>query len=228
LIKDEALRQAVELQIAHFGQIPQQLFRTPHPARQSSVSRSSTTLPRALRKCFLASVATVSSQMPPPSLSASPYQGSRAASVDISAAAASSSLSNQFTSPIRGAITVDAITSQFAASATDEEEIASICKCSMINRRNPGLTLRRSAAATNDQGILGRRPSISEPSASARPQRAQTSGVSGLAVGNILTFMISTERILAVIDSGVVEVYKCVSFLHCHFQSINHHIVIIY
>ena len=106
------------------------------------------------------------------------------------------------------------ITTQFAVATTDEEEIAAICKCSMINRRNPGLTLRRSTAANSDQGgILGRRPSISEPSASARPLRAQTAGVSGLAVGNILTFMISTERILAVIDSGVVEVYKYVNLL---------------
>lgn len=78
----------------------------------------------------------------------------------------------------------------------------------MINRRNPGLTLRRSTNSVDQGGILGRRPSIGEPSASARPQRAQTSNASGLAVGNILTFMISTERIIAVIDSGVVEVYK--------------------
>ncbi|CAK9251386.1 unnamed protein product [Sphagnum jensenii] len=54
LITDEALRKAVELQIAHFGQIPQQLFKAPHPARQIK-SSSSSTVPRPLIKCFNAS-----------------------------------------------------------------------------------------------------------------------------------------------------------------------------
>jgi hypothetical protein len=34
MIKDEALRKAIELQIAHFGQIPMTLFRSPHPPRK--------------------------------------------------------------------------------------------------------------------------------------------------------------------------------------------------
>ncbi|CAN0271479.1 unnamed protein product, partial [Ectocarpus sp. 12 AP-2014] len=32
-IQDEGLRRATELQIAHFGQCPAQLFGRPHPAR---------------------------------------------------------------------------------------------------------------------------------------------------------------------------------------------------
>ena len=44
LIKDEALRRATELQIAHFGQVPLQLFKTPHPARR--LQTQSTQLPR--------------------------------------------------------------------------------------------------------------------------------------------------------------------------------------
>jgi Beige/BEACH domain len=36
-IKDESLRRATELQIAHFGQCPMQLFTRPHPARGTRV-----------------------------------------------------------------------------------------------------------------------------------------------------------------------------------------------
>jgi Beige/BEACH domain len=36
-IKDESLRRATELQIAHFGQCPMQLFNRPHPARGTRV-----------------------------------------------------------------------------------------------------------------------------------------------------------------------------------------------
>jgi hypothetical protein len=42
-IKDPALRKATELQIAHFGQCPRRLLRTPHPPRGSRVK-----LPRSL------------------------------------------------------------------------------------------------------------------------------------------------------------------------------------
>jgi hypothetical protein len=67
LIEDEALRRATELQIAHFGQTPMQLFRTPHPAKkahhslrrgssgaQTGASPTSLYQPptRPLRKCF--------------------------------------------------------------------------------------------------------------------------------------------------------------------------------
>eukprot|EP01035_Chromulina_nebulosa_P019889 gene19889-25844_t len=39
-INDEALRKAIELQIAHFGQMPYQLFKTPHPMRKTLYSNS--------------------------------------------------------------------------------------------------------------------------------------------------------------------------------------------
>ena len=42
-IKDPALRKATELQIAHFGQCPRRLLRTPHPCRGSRVR-----MPRSL------------------------------------------------------------------------------------------------------------------------------------------------------------------------------------
>ena len=47
MISDEATRKAIELQIAHFGQVPMELFRTPHPPKQFFRS-----VPRPLRKCF--------------------------------------------------------------------------------------------------------------------------------------------------------------------------------
>jgi len=52
MIKDEALRKATELQIAHFGQTPMQLFKVPHPARKVSGSQSSVSVPRPLKRCF--------------------------------------------------------------------------------------------------------------------------------------------------------------------------------
>lgn len=47
MITDEALRKATELQIAHFGQCPLQLFTSAHPCK-----RSQSNIPRPLRKCF--------------------------------------------------------------------------------------------------------------------------------------------------------------------------------
>jgi hypothetical protein len=44
LITDEATKNAIELQIAHFGQCPMQLFRVPHPPKSASHS-----IPRPLR-----------------------------------------------------------------------------------------------------------------------------------------------------------------------------------
>eukprot|EP01032_Pedospumella_encystans_P019712 gene19712-22413_t len=52
MIKDESLRRATELQIAHFGQTPMQLFKVPHPARKLSGRESSVPVPRPLRRCF--------------------------------------------------------------------------------------------------------------------------------------------------------------------------------
>lgn len=51
MIKDDALRKATELQIAHFGQIPQQLFKSPHPQRKQR-GNNSFAVPRPLWKCF--------------------------------------------------------------------------------------------------------------------------------------------------------------------------------
>mmetsp|Transcript_32207 Transcript_32207/g.44173 ORF Transcript_32207/g.44173 Transcript_32207/m.44173 type:complete len:1891 (+) Transcript_32207:3429-9101(+) len=68
LINDESLRRATELQIAHFGQTPMQLFKTPHPSRvlitantsaasggqSAGPASNSTSMPptRLLQKCF--------------------------------------------------------------------------------------------------------------------------------------------------------------------------------
>ena len=52
MIKDEALRRATELQIAHFGQTPMQLFRVPHPAKKMPSTQSTAGVPRPLRNCF--------------------------------------------------------------------------------------------------------------------------------------------------------------------------------
>lgn len=46
-IEDEALRRAMEIQIAHFGQCPTQLFKSPHPQRQII-----SCIPRPLHTCF--------------------------------------------------------------------------------------------------------------------------------------------------------------------------------
>ena len=65
---DEELRKQTELQIAHFGQTPMQLFTTPHPAKKvfSASSASSSflsslenTSPRLLRQCFAPNAAHV-------------------------------------------------------------------------------------------------------------------------------------------------------------------------
>jgi len=52
LIKDEALRQATELQIAHFGQTPMQLFKVPHPLRKILKSNIITTKPRYFKEYY--------------------------------------------------------------------------------------------------------------------------------------------------------------------------------
>ena len=52
LIKDEALRQATELQIAHFGQTPMQLFKIPHPMRKILKSTTITTKPRYFKDYY--------------------------------------------------------------------------------------------------------------------------------------------------------------------------------
>lgn len=46
---DEPMRRAIELQIAHFGSHPTQLFRRAHPSKRLRIN---TTLPRAFTKCF--------------------------------------------------------------------------------------------------------------------------------------------------------------------------------
>jgi hypothetical protein len=52
MIEDETLRKATELQIAHFGQIPMQLFKIPHPSKRTSGTLNSLFSVRPLRKCF--------------------------------------------------------------------------------------------------------------------------------------------------------------------------------
>jgi len=49
LSEDEALRKATELQIAHFGQVPMQLFNSPHPMRNRN---NYIAIPRPFQRCF--------------------------------------------------------------------------------------------------------------------------------------------------------------------------------
>jgi hypothetical protein len=51
-IQDETIRRATELQIAHFGQIPIQLFKVPHPARKVTGSNAVLPITRPLKKAF--------------------------------------------------------------------------------------------------------------------------------------------------------------------------------
>lgn len=51
MIKDDGLRKATELQIAHFGQVPMQLFTTPHPpnmSRRNRMQSATVQVPRPL------------------------------------------------------------------------------------------------------------------------------------------------------------------------------------
>eukprot|EP00981_Chlorochromonas_danica_P010525 scaffold3255_cov191-Ochromonas_danica.AAC.12 len=52
MIEDETLRRATELQIAHFGQTPMQLFRTPHPVRKVRGTNAVFPITRPLRQNF--------------------------------------------------------------------------------------------------------------------------------------------------------------------------------
>ncbi|RQM22027.1 hypothetical protein B5M09_009176 [Aphanomyces astaci] len=55
-IDDLHLRNAMEQQIAHFGQCPQQLFRTPHPARGPSSTRPLQEYPPTITKALTSSL----------------------------------------------------------------------------------------------------------------------------------------------------------------------------
>ena len=50
MIHDESIRKATELQIAHFGQTPMQLFKTPHPAKKVRGPQAQLPLTRSLAK----------------------------------------------------------------------------------------------------------------------------------------------------------------------------------
>lgn len=52
LITDDSLRRAIELQIAHFGQMPIQLFKTPHPQRKT-LNQSMRSISRLLSQNFV-------------------------------------------------------------------------------------------------------------------------------------------------------------------------------
>ena len=60
-ITDETLRKATELQIAHFGQVPLQLFNTPHPARKVTGKEANLPITRFLKKSFALSSSLTSS-----------------------------------------------------------------------------------------------------------------------------------------------------------------------
>ena len=230
LIKDEALRKAIELQIAHFGQIPQQLFRTPHPPRQvvSAKSVINLTQPRPLKKNYF---------VPPTPITApSPLRGSRLGAAispmphslrdreegtDQLGLGVNSSSGNTNTN--NNSNTLESF--GYAPPVSDEEEISILSKCAMLTRRNPGLTLRRSSnqvTAMNIGTSIGASRTttsslIPDGSGDLRPppRTAVTSNLTAtLGVGNILAFFISTERVVAVVDSGVIEVYRSVLIPH--------------
>lgn len=51
-IQDETIRKATELQIAHFGQVPLQLFKIPHPARKVTGPNALLPITRLFRRSF--------------------------------------------------------------------------------------------------------------------------------------------------------------------------------
>lgn len=130
MIKDEALRRATELQIAHFGQIPMQLFRTPHPPRKKSTGSSSASSPRPLEQCF-------------PSLS-----------------------------ECHGASDIS-----FVAATNDEEYLSSRAHSSIMCRR-------------------------------IRSNAVKDCSLQNGPCGNILSVLLLREKIVCVLDSGVLEVYR--------------------
>ena len=276
MIKDEELRKAIELQIAHFGQVPQQLFRSPHPARQVIPKTSS---PRPLKKCFVNSMitgtsttstsgigsttntTTSTSAMIPitntattitpipsstPSMSSSPVRQPNIppppttlsmSSHDVLTSSSSSALlvpttsgsssarlnnnNNTTTTNNNNNIMMVQGNEQtslvgFVPFQNDEEELSATSKCAMVTRRNPALTRKftltssasSSSSVTSDNNLPFTSPT--------RPQRYNpTGGKSNLigpggsiSVGNIISFSICTERVVVVVDSGVVEVYK--------------------
>jgi hypothetical protein len=75
LIKDDALRKATELQIAHFGQIPLQLFRSPHPPRKPIYQ--STAVPRHISVGLSEMMNNVSSLVPHGSVASLPDASQR-------------------------------------------------------------------------------------------------------------------------------------------------------
>jgi hypothetical protein len=180
LIADEGLRKAVELQIAHFGQIPQQLFRTPHPARQSAGSRNPSNLPRPLPKCFTSGGGGVGAIVP--------------FTVTKVPLLSDTGIDSSFTG--KENLEMVGMKGQWATLGSDEEHLAILSKCSMLTRRNPSLSLRRTGSTE-----------VLTATRELRPIR-QAGSSSDLAVGNILSFFLCTERVVAVIDSGVIEVYK--------------------
>ena len=114
----------------------------------------------------------------------------------------------------------------YAPPVSDEEEISILSKCAMLTRRNPGLTLRRSSnqvTAMNIGSSIGSSIGASRTTTTSSlipdgsgdlrppPRTAVTGNLTAtLGVGNILAFFISTERVVAVVDSGVIEVYRSV------------------
>ena len=211
-IKDDALRMATELQIAHFGQIPLQLFKTPHPSRDTGswTATIATTLggaggiPRPVKKNF--SAASLSSPSPSSSSSSSSSPtmhtatGAATASVAGSGAVAAAPAAAKI--PGGGSRLLEAGMSR---ATSEEESLAITSPCAAVFRRQ----------------IFARSPSTPTLTAS-RPSNLTTTA----ACGNILAFNVLTEKVVCVLDTGVVEVHILLAdfsdFSYTHYLTALH------
>ena len=232
LIADESLRQAVELQIAHFGQIPQQLFRAPHPPRMSAAARSGAgSAPRLLQRCFSTDPVLYNSpnvdsllQAQFAKLHTDPFNPPVESAAESKASFISSTAENSLSSsPVLGSafasnyfspdfLMTPATFGRFNPPANDDEEISIISKCSMVTRRNPSTAPRRSSrgsiglAGASAESVLAAAGSPSTRHLN-RTASAQPNSIA-VAPGSIVAFVIGAERVVTVVDSGAIEVYK--------------------
>ena len=147
-IEDETLRRALELQSAHFGQIPMQLFQNPHPKRRSPKkgglkALGNCKMPSQLNKLFVKSNASSDRAKLCPEV--------------------------EQTIPI-------SFYHFLQQPRSYEEFLAAASPCSVVLRRNTGVTL----------------------------QKAQPTDV----IGSILSMSILPERVVCILDNGVIEAFK--------------------
>jgi hypothetical protein len=116
MIKDEALRRATELQIAHFGQTPMQLFKVPHPAKKPRAALSTAGQPRPLRLSF--------------------------APASVPASVPATPVAEGATMETALAVPQPAAAQLAAASDNDEELIASQAPCTLVQKTSSSRVIR--------------------------------------------------------------------------------------